>query len=104
MEEKKSLLTVINSFKAVMQATSVAINYHKLAKKDSLNKVYSSVFNVLAKESRKLEEQLKLEEMKLDTKIEEQMEKEEIEQNRSYSLLMNKELGGTTAGCIFLDI
>lgn len=60
----------MKSFTAVMQASAVAYNYHKLAKKDSLNKVYSSVFNVLSKESRKLEEQLKLEEVKLDRIIE----------------------------------
>ena len=66
-------MTVVNSFKAVMQATGVALNYHKLAKKDSLNKVYSSVFNVLAKESRKLEEQLKHEEVRLDMMIEEEL-------------------------------
>lgn len=44
----------MNSFRAFTQATSVAINYHKLTKKDSLNKIYNSVFNVLAKESQKL--------------------------------------------------
>lgn len=34
------------------------MNYHKLTKKDTINRAHINVFNVLSKESRKLQAQL----------------------------------------------
>ena len=60
-------MSLVNSFRAVSQATTVVINYHKIVKKDSLNKTYTGVFNVLCKESRKLQIKLENENNRIDT-------------------------------------
>ena len=59
----------MNSFRAVTEATKVVVNYHKMGKKDPMNKIYSNIFSVLSKESRKLEKQFELDEINIRLKI-----------------------------------
>lgn len=57
-EKKKDILNLMNTFRSFGHAINVAMNFHKLTKKDSLNKAHSNVFNVLTKETRKLQAQM----------------------------------------------
>jgi hypothetical protein len=54
LNEQEMLLQVSNSFRLFNQALEVTHNFHKLAKKDSLSKVYTSIYNVICKESKRM--------------------------------------------------
>jgi hypothetical protein len=80
----------------VNEAAKVVLNYHKMSKKDSLSKVYGSVFTVLAKEGKRLQNQLDIEQMRIETMLiaeraREPGEKREKELNYG----MSKELSST---------
>jgi regulator of sigma D len=101
MEELKGnrdeMLRLMNSFRAVTEATKVVINYHKMGKKDPMNKIYSNIFSVLDKESRKLENQFELDEINIRLKI--RAENAKIQKRGKVSDYgMTKELAGTSEG------
>ena len=85
----------MNSFRAVSEATKVVINYHKMSKKDPMNKIYSNIFSVLEKESRRIERQFDLDDINIRMKI--RAENAKIRRRKEiieyYGL--NKELAGT---------
>jgi len=68
-ENRDELLRLMNSFRAVSEATKVVINYHKMGKKDPMYKIYGNIFNVLDKESRKLENHFEIDEFNIRAKI-----------------------------------
>lgn len=96
-------MRLMNSFRAVNEATKVVLNYHKMGKKDPMNKVYSNIFSVMAKESRKLENQLEVDEVNLRMKIRAENAKI-MKKSKAYEYDMNKELAGTSEGSTFLFI
>lgn len=72
---QRGLLNLFNHFRSFTHATTVAMNYHKLAKKDALTKDHTSVFNLLSKEIKKLHVALEAEQDRFGFKIEEEQKR-----------------------------